>query len=107
MRDMKSLRLRTCKEPNMPRLFLSIPIPEDVSQSLSPLQQVLDKAKWNPLTKMHITLRFIGQVKDEEVAPIVQALKGLRYGDFKLALSNLGTFSDKDGSPTVLWAGVN
>jgi len=91
----------------MTRLFLSIPIPEDISQSLSPLQRGLDKAKWNPLTKMHITLRFIGEVREEDVQTIVQALKGLRYGDFKLALSNLGTFSDDQGRPTVLWAGVN
>jgi 2'-5' RNA ligase len=89
------------------RLFLSIPIPEDVCQSLSPLQQGLDKAKWNPLTKMHITLRFIGEVKEEDVETIIQSLKGLRYGDFKLALSNLGTFSNDHGQPLVLWAGVN
>ena len=61
----------------MLRLFAALPVPADVTQQLTPLQNNLSGASWRPIENFHITLRFFGDVSrdlayelDREIAEI-------------------------------------
>ena len=46
----------------MPRLFVALPIPDDVADSLGAMQGGVPDANWVPSENFHITLAFIGEV---------------------------------------------
>ena len=48
----------------MIRLFAAIAIPEDIGDGLIRRQQGLPGARWRPIDAFHITLRFVGEVKE-------------------------------------------
>jgi RNA 2',3'-cyclic 3'-phosphodiesterase len=61
---------------------------------------------WIPANLMHLTIRFIGNVADQEVARLVDALTArLPIHPFSLEVSGLGAFPPR-GAPRVLWAGI-
>ena len=39
----------------MPRLFIALPIPEDVADELTPLQSGVPDARWVPAENFHVT----------------------------------------------------
>jgi 2'-5' RNA ligase len=76
----------------MIRLFVAIPIPEDITESLEHLQAGLPGAHWTPAENMDLTLRFIGEVQEPAVAEIVENLWRIRAQAFPVALKGIGKF---------------
>jgi 2'-5' RNA ligase len=63
------------------------------------------KVTWLTSDRLHITIRFIGEVDDARGAAIRAALEpSLDVKPFELALAGTGAFP-KRGPPRVLWAG--
>jgi 2'-5' RNA ligase len=92
----------------MPRLFVAIDLPDAIKQQLLDLQTHIPTARWTKLEQMHLTLRFIGEVPDEEVEPIKSALAIVTASPFELTLRNVGHFpSGKRTLPRVLWVGID
>jgi len=62
------------------RLFLALPIPEDVSKDIASFVETIktddayDKVKWVAPKNFHITLQFIGQMPEENVEPLCETL---------------------------------
>lgn len=54
---------------------------------------------------LHITLRFIGEVHETIVNEIINRLKTVKYGKFKMRLKGLGAFPSTN-NPRVVWIGV-
>jgi 2'-5' RNA ligase len=52
----------------------------------------------------HLTLKFLGEIPDEKVDFIKDALKAVEFKPFKLTLSSLGCFPGAE-KPRVVWAG--
>ena len=89
----------------MIRLFAAIGIPEDIGESLVRRQQGLPGARWRPIEAFHITLRFVGEVK-ESVAEDLDAELSVVVGEaLTLTLSGVGAFGEGQDMHAV-WAGV-
>ncbi|MFP3285334.1 MAG: RNA 2',3'-cyclic phosphodiesterase, partial [Nitrososphaeria archaeon] len=54
---------------------------------------------------LHLTLRFIGEVEEERVARIRDALRAVRHPPFDISLRGLGAFPSPS-NPRVIWIGV-
>ena len=54
----------------------------------------------------HLSLRFIGEVTQEDFQDISDALSKIKVNPFTLTLSGLGTFPNEK-SPRVIWTGVD
>ena len=92
------------------RLFVALDVPEAVRTALSELAAKLRKtcpgARWVRLEGVHITLKFIGEVRNENVEGIREALGALPgFAPIEMRFSGLGFFPSAR-RPRVFWAGV-
>ena len=88
----------------MIRLFVAIDLPQSVRERLVALQGGVPGARWIGSEQMHLTLRFIGEVKESVGHDIDDALAAIRAPSFDLELSGVGEFGGKN--PRALWAGI-
>jgi len=64
------------------------------------------KVTWIPADRMHLTIRFIGEVDDDQASMVREVLEDpLAIVPFSLTLCGAGTFP-KSGTPRVIWLGV-
>jgi 2'-5' RNA ligase len=95
----------------MPRLFIAIELAEPVRKQLSLFQyEAKEKIKdiaWVKPGAMHLTLKFLGEVPEENIGAIGVALeKALKTaGDFKMEVKGTGAFPGWS-APKVVWAGI-
>lgn len=89
----------------MLRLFVGLPIPDGVIARLAMLCAGVPGAKWTAPENTHITLRFIGEVEEDQAEEIDHLLAGIEAEPLTLALMGLGTFGEGAKAHT-LWAGV-
>jgi RNA 2',3'-cyclic 3'-phosphodiesterase len=98
------------------RLFTAIELDEHVlaegATLVAELKQRAQRAApharltWVPTDRMHLTLRFIGQVDDAQAERILHALREpIRIAPFSMTVGGLGTFPPK-GPPRVIWLDV-
>jgi RNA 2',3'-cyclic 3'-phosphodiesterase len=97
------------------RLFLAIPLPEDLRQAIADLSHRLQtgarftalRATWVPTHNYHMTLHFLGSVDDERATRLEAGLRSLEGNlpSFPLAFRGLGYFPH-ERAPRVLWLGV-
>lgn len=90
----------------MARLFVAIELPADVAAALAALRADLPDARWVRPAQLHLTLRFLGEVRAEAVPAVTGALDSLEAQAFELALAGVGVFPGGRKPPRVLWAGV-
>jgi 2'-5' RNA ligase len=96
------------------RCFIAIDIDEKIGSALSDLQQQLRDSvdvkkgdiNWVNPDNIHLTLKFLGEIKDEKVAEICNIVKAVagRHKSFELDIESVGHFGGK--SPKVLWVGT-
>ncbi len=94
----------------MTRLFIALEIPEKIRLKILELrdQAVPDSMdlKWESIDKIHLTLKFIGEVKDELVEPILNSLDFLiQFEKINCSLTRFGFFF-RHGTPQILWIGL-
>jgi RNA 2',3'-cyclic 3'-phosphodiesterase len=98
------------------RLFLAVEIDATVIDAAQTVTaQLRERAEamapqaritWIPASLMHLTVRFIGNVADGEVARLIEGLSApLPIRPFSLEVLGLGAFPQR-GAPRVLWAGI-
>lgn len=92
------------------RLFVALEIPDAVrlaaAKMIERLRPAAPQARWARIEGIHITLKFIGQVKSEALQPIEAALTDIRVGDpVHVHFHGLGFFPN-ERRPRVFWAGV-
>ncbi|MBR6412905.1 MAG: RNA 2',3'-cyclic phosphodiesterase [Alphaproteobacteria bacterium] len=90
----------------MIRLFVGIDLPENVKKELQSLQKGLPAALWRPDKKMHLTLRFIGNLEEPVAEEVLKELRYIRFPAFHFALKGIGYF-ERGGIPHHIWAGVD
>jgi 2'-5' RNA ligase len=86
------------------RLFVALPIPQSIAQSIMLIQGGVPGARWQTSEQLHITLRFIGEIGGREAAMLDDALAGIEAPAFDLQLHSVGQFGNKQ--PHALWAGL-
>jgi 2'-5' RNA ligase len=64
------------------RMFLAIELPSEVRNHLARMQSQLakqiGKASFTRAENLHITLKFLGEVRDNEVEPLVESLRAIK-----------------------------
>jgi 2'-5' RNA ligase len=93
------------------RTFIALPLPEEIKNFLANIQDELKPlnldAKWVEPQNIHLTLKFLGEIKEEKLPLIKKIMDDLCKDteNFKISLSYLGTFPPK-GIPRVIWVGI-
>lgn len=95
------------------RLFVAVELDPAVRAAVAAAGQVLRadlprdlKLRWIPEEHIHITLWFLGEVAEPQVAPVAEALSvPFERPPFSITVGGLGAFPPS-GPPRVLWIGV-
>lgn len=94
------------------RAFIAVEIDGRARQKISELISNLKKsgadAKWITENQMHLTLKFLGNISEEDIQKISDALSGVsnNFNSFMINFSRIGAFPNLD-HPAVLWLGVD
>jgi 2'-5' RNA ligase len=87
------------------RLFIALPLPDEIAERLVSLEMDVPGAAWREREHYHLTLRFIGEVDEGPAREIDHELGQIVAAPFEMALASVGSFGGKE--PTALWAGVD
>ena len=96
----------------MIRAFIAIIPPTTLQQTMAEIRQVFQRLslpwRWVPPDHIHLTLRFLGNVPDESVISLLQAIEQASQGQtaFPLRARALGCFPHP-ARPRVLWVGLD
>lgn len=61
----------------MIRLFVAIPIPTGVKKQIGAACADFPSEKWTPLSNLHLTVHFIGNLHPDEIAPLSAKLNAI------------------------------
>ena len=87
------------------RLFIAIPVPDEIAQRLLTLESDVPGASWRLPEHFHLTLRFLGEIDEAMARDVDHELGRIVAAPFEIALAGAGSFGGKQ--PTALWAGVD
>ena len=93
----------------MVRTFISIRIPEPSSlKGVLDDVGMIDKVRPSPLSQMHITLKFIGDVDERRIPKVVESVRAACRDRrrFDITLSGTGCFPNRN-RPSVVWIGAS
>ncbi len=88
----------------MPRLFTALDLPSRRLDTLRTLRESADLpagARWTPIDNHHITLRFIGEVDEDQATSIEKALTAVQTAPFEVTPLGLGVLPSRR-KPRVL-----
>ena len=90
------------------RAFVAIEVnDQDVLDSIRQFQSELNiKAKPVELYNMHFTAQFLGEVSEEMIGKISDALNSIEFSSFSISFASIGVFP-KPNSPRVIWIGTD
>ena len=77
----------------MPRLFVALPVPEEIAEQLSALQSGVPGAHWQPLENFHVTLCFAGSVQGGVMRDFEEELADIAGPPFAVAIAGVEQFS--------------
>jgi len=96
------------------RVFIAIDIDEQIRKALGGLQNELQSkvdikksdVKWVNPDNMHLTLKFLGEIKDVQTVDVCNITKEVagRHESFELDVETVGHFGGR--SARVLWVGT-
>ncbi len=93
------------------RTFIALPVPPALGDQLTRLQSLLapkvPTARWSSTLPFHMTLAFLGDVRDNDLNTVCKAVAeaSLPFSSFELRLESVGAFTSP-ARPRVLWAGL-
>lgn len=94
------------------RTFIAVDLDKEIKSNLLSLLDKLKKKgeniKWIRQEGMHLTIKFIGEIKEEKISDIENILRKIAEGHkpFSLKINGTGFFPLERKNPRVLWAGV-
>ena len=93
------------------RLFVAIELDDPIRFSLSSAQAQLtrqcDGVRWVPAHQLHVTVKFLGEVRDPDVSGVADAVAraAVQAAPFSMAIAGCGCFP-KRGPVRIVWAGL-
>ena len=89
------------------RMFVSVEVPMELREKVAGLAKELPEDSVRPVKPdgMHLTLKFIGEVKPERMGEIEQRLRAVEFSPFTVSLKGTGVFPNED-YVRVAWVGV-
>lgn len=96
----------------MNRLFISLDIPEYVRDEINAIRHEVygigsDRIRWEDNSKLHVTLKFLGDVNEKDVSKILQKMQFAvsKFEHLSLELDKFGVFN-RGSVPNILWLGL-
>ena len=96
----------------MIRAFIAVPLPKALLREVTGIQTTLRSAasdvRWVEPRNLHLTLKFLGSIKEDSLAKLKEALQtAVRpLSPFIFKLEGIGTFP-RTSQPRVVWLGVS
>ncbi|RMF65796.1 MAG: RNA 2',3'-cyclic phosphodiesterase [Calditrichaeota bacterium] len=93
------------------RTFIAIELPDDLRRRIAAaqaeLKQTRERVGWTRPENIHLTLRFLGDVAQERIPAVADAMGNAAAGFsvFSVTVAGLGAFPNLK-RPRVLWVGV-
>jgi len=94
----------------MTRLFIALIIPLHIREEIVKLRKGFLAGtatyKWEPIDKIHLTIKFIGEVKDEMVDNIIKKISFVEvYNKFECCLTGFDFFY-RSGKPSIFYSSL-
>lgn len=95
----------------MIRLFVALIIPEEIRNQINQLRHSIfpdeSKFRWEDNTKIHLTLKFIGEVDENLLQQILNELSFLEHTKkMNCSVEKFGFFFKQKDEPRILWLGL-
>lgn len=87
------------------RLFIALPVPTEMQNRLAALRTGLPGVRWVDNDRLHVTLRFIGEVERRVAEDIDATLSDIDAPEFEVVVRGLGQF-EKGHRAHTLYATV-
>jgi 2'-5' RNA ligase len=93
------------------RLFIALSPDKEVTARLKHFIKESDRkirsVRWTKIQNIHLTLKFLGEVKEAEVSAILEAMQGAiqDFSPFSFTLDKKGLFHNRGN--TILWIGAS
>ncbi|MEM1579155.1 MAG: RNA 2',3'-cyclic phosphodiesterase [Archaeoglobaceae archaeon] len=90
------------------RLFVAVDLDEKLKGNIEPLLSRLSRVRGLKVVEkenLHTTLMFLGEVNENMLENLKQALSRVKFKPFQIKLKGTGKFPEK-GNPRVLWVGI-
>jgi RNA 2',3'-cyclic 3'-phosphodiesterase len=91
------------------RLFVALDIPQEIRDTIAKFQTGLKAlapdVRWVSTESFHITLKFIGEVPNQQLDGFKKALANVRASQFSVTFRGYGFFPSAK-SARVLWIGI-
>jgi 2'-5' RNA ligase len=92
------------------RTFIAVDTPENIKRKMTDVQSELKQSeadfKWETSNKFHITIKFLGEVKEtmiDDIIGIIQEISS-NFPPFPLQYEKVGSFPNLK-NPRVIWIG--
>jgi 2'-5' RNA ligase len=89
------------------RIFIAVNMPHDIKKELGKYEEKWPEipAKWTNKDNLHITLEFLGQINDEELADACAAVSEVakRHKTFSINLNKVSYGPPKKMPPKMVW----
>ncbi|MEW5702052.1 MAG: RNA 2',3'-cyclic phosphodiesterase [Candidatus Zixiibacteriota bacterium] len=93
------------------RSFIAINLPDDVKAEIDAIIDRLrpagPPARWVPATNLHLTLKFLDEIREDQVQPITDAIARATAGarPFEIRLGGFGVFPN-ERKARVFWIAI-
>ena len=89
------------------RIFVAADLSREIKDYLFDLQKEFKEAKitWVSKKNLHLTLKFIGDIKEDKLDQIKEELSKIKFNKFKVNLGKLGFFPNQK-NPNVIWVSL-
>src|SRR3989344_377176 len=93
------------------RLFIGIFLSKEILDYLYEVQNKLkknlnDKINWAHKSKIHFTLKFLGEVDENKINDVKEKLNKIKFKPFKVKLDKIGVFPNENYIK-VIWVDLN
>jgi len=75
------------------RLFIALPVPDEIADELTTLQSGVPDARWVPAENFHVTLCFACEVQGGVMRDLEEELADIASPRFPVALAGVEQFS--------------
>ncbi len=91
------------------RVFVAAVFPDETINKLSswllPFMEEHQGLKWVKSEKLHLTLRYFGNIEDGKIEQISQLISEWQPNDIDFTLEKSGTFGRRNKLPAIYWIG--
>jgi len=101
------------ERPEVIRAFIAVPVSDEIRSAVETVESELKRigadVKWVRSGNVHLTLKFLGNIRPDDVGSLKAALGQVLAGvaGFEARVAGLGTFPRGRGKPRVVWMGLD